>query len=169
MVAFIQLRMISKCFWREYNATSICVCGMLLILSDNPYHRVFAPLPFPSLTGPQSWASREHKYPISWHTLFHDTMHWIHHEISNRVSHEERSIFWEVIVSVILRRRKKVIWTCVLFRTVSDIWRAIYSFSPAVMRHCLKHVNRCEASVGCCNCCWLVPLFYKIVWQDKIT
>jgi hypothetical protein len=26
-------------------------------------------------------------------------------------------------------------------------------FPPTVMRHCLKHVNRCEASVGCCDCC----------------
>jgi hypothetical protein len=30
-----------------------------------------------------------------------------------RVSQEERSIFWEVIVSVILR--KKFVWTCILF------------------------------------------------------
>jgi hypothetical protein len=33
------------------------------------------------------------------------------------------------------------------------IWRAIFSFPPTVMRHCLKHVNRCEASVDCCDCC----------------
>jgi hypothetical protein len=32
---------------------------------------------------------------------------------------EGRSVFWEIIVSVILS--KKVIWTCVLFRTVSEI------------------------------------------------
>jgi hypothetical protein len=36
-----------------------------------------------------------------------------------RVSQEERSIFWEVIVWLILS--KKFICTCVLFRTVSDI------------------------------------------------
>jgi hypothetical protein len=24
---------------------------------------------------------------------------------------------------------------------------------PIVMLYCLKHVNRCEASVGCCDCC----------------
>jgi hypothetical protein len=36
-----------------------------------------------------------------------------------RVSQEERSTFWEIIVSAILR--KKFIWTCVLFRTVSEI------------------------------------------------
>jgi len=36
-----------------------------------------------------------------------------------RVSQEERSIFWEVIVSVILS--KNFIYTCVLFRTVSEI------------------------------------------------
>jgi hypothetical protein len=36
-----------------------------------------------------------------------------------QVSQEERSIFWEVTVSVILS--KKCICTCVLFRTVSEI------------------------------------------------
>ena len=36
-----------------------------------------------------------------------------------RVSKEERSIFWEVIVSVILS--KNVILTCVVFRSVSEI------------------------------------------------
>jgi hypothetical protein len=36
-----------------------------------------------------------------------------------RMSQEKRSIFWEVIVSVILR--KKCIYTCVLFGTVSEI------------------------------------------------
>jgi hypothetical protein len=37
----------------------------------------------------------------------------------HRVSQEERSVFWEVIVSVILS--KKCTCTCVLFRTVSEI------------------------------------------------
>ena len=37
-----------------------------------------------------------------------------------RVSQEERSIFWEVIISVILSK-KNFIWTYVLFRTVSEI------------------------------------------------
>jgi hypothetical protein len=62
--------------------------------------------------------------------------------------------------------RKKVIWTCVLFQTVSNIWhavfwiwRSIFSFPPTVMHHCPKHVNWCKASVGCCDCCSLVPLF----------
>jgi hypothetical protein len=36
-----------------------------------------------------------------------------------RMSQEERSIFWEVIVSVLLS--KKCVCTCVLFRTVSEI------------------------------------------------
>jgi hypothetical protein len=36
-----------------------------------------------------------------------------------RVSQEERTIFWEVIVSVILS--KNFTWTCVLFRKVSEI------------------------------------------------
>jgi hypothetical protein len=69
-----------------------------------------------------------------------------------RVSQEESSVFWDVILSVILRKK---IWTFVLFRTVSDIWRAafwiwraIFSFPPIIMRHCLKHVNRCEASLA---------------------
>jgi hypothetical protein len=35
------------------------------------------------------------------------------------MSQEERSVFWEVIVSVILN--KICIYTCVLFRTVSEI------------------------------------------------
>jgi hypothetical protein len=36
----------------------------------------------------------------------------------------------KVIVSVILRKR--FIWTCVLFRTVSDIWRSVFSFFPSL-------------------------------------
>jgi hypothetical protein len=36
------------------------------------------------------------------------------------MSQEERSIFWEVIVSVIIIK-KVYIYTCVLFRTVSEI------------------------------------------------
>ena len=76
--------------------------------------------------------------------------------------HEEGSIFWEVIVSVILSKKKNCICTCVLFRTFSEIelfhctvvwiWRPIMPFPPAVRRYCLKHVNRCEASVGRCGC-----------------
>jgi hypothetical protein len=37
-----------------------------------------------------------------------------------RVSQEERSVFWEVIVSAILSK-KNCIFTCVLFRMVSEI------------------------------------------------
>jgi hypothetical protein len=40
------------------------------------------------------------------------------------VSQEERSIFWEIIVSVIIRKRS--IWICVLFQNVSHIWRAVF-------------------------------------------
>jgi hypothetical protein len=36
-----------------------------------------------------------------------------------RMSQVEKSVFWEVILSVILR--KKCVCTCVLFRTVSEI------------------------------------------------
>jgi len=32
------------------------------------------------------------------------------------------------------------------------IWRPILSFPPAALRHCMKHVNRYEASVGPCDC-----------------
>jgi hypothetical protein len=63
----------------------------------------------------------------------------------------------------------------VSFRTVSDIWRAvfwiwrtIFSFPPAVIRHCLKHVNRCEASVGCCDCCWSL-LIGPVIVEDRMT
>jgi hypothetical protein len=82
------------------------------------------------------------------------------------MSQGERSIFWEVMISVILR--KHFIWTCVLFRTVSDIWRVIFSFSPTVIRHCLKNVNRCEASVGYCDCCWLL-LIGPVISEDRMT
>jgi hypothetical protein len=47
-----------------------------------------------------------------------------------RVSQEERSICWEVIVSAILIK-----------------WRAVFSFPATAMRHHLKHVNRFEAVV----------------------
>jgi len=81
----------------------------------------------------------------------------------HRVSQEEISMLWEVIVSVILSK-KKCICTCVLFRAVSEvqlchctgvwIWRPILPFTPAVLRHCMKRVNRCEVSDGHCDC-WL--------------
>jgi hypothetical protein len=38
-----------------------------------------------------------------------------------RVSQKERSILWEVIVSVILSKKYIYIHTCVAFRTVSEI------------------------------------------------
>jgi len=76
-----------------------------------------------------------------------------------KVFQGEMSIFFEVIVSVILS--KKCICACVLFRTVSEmelfhctrfwIWRQIVYVTPAVRRHCMKHVTRREASVGCFN------------------
>jgi hypothetical protein len=49
-------------------------------------------------------------------------------------------------------------------KSLYDIWRAILSFPPAVMRHCLKHVNRCEASVGC----WLL-LIGPVILEDRMT
>jgi hypothetical protein len=36
------------------------------------------------------------------------------------------------------------------------------------MRHCLKHVNRCEASVGCCDRCGLL-LIGPIILEDHMT
>jgi hypothetical protein len=48
--------------------------------------------------------------------------------------------------------KKKVYMTRVLFRTVFDIWRAIFSFPSTVIRHCLKHVNRREALGSYCDC-----------------
>jgi hypothetical protein len=33
----------------------------------------------------------------------------------------------------------------------------MFSFPPTVMRHCLKHVNQCEASVGCCDGKYCTP------------
>jgi hypothetical protein len=30
---------------------------------------------------------------------------------------------------------------------------ALNIFLPIVIRHCLEHVNYCDASVGCCDCC----------------
>jgi hypothetical protein len=97
----------------------------------------------------------------SWQRRIFTRMYTAHTHIY-RVSQEERSIFWEVIVSVILS--KKLYRTCVLFRTVSEIepfdcivvWLGcpVLSFPPALLRHCLKHVNLCEASVGCCDCWW---------------
>jgi hypothetical protein len=70
-----------------------------------------------------------------------------------RVSQEERSVFWEIKISAILR--KMFIWTFVLLRTVSEIqpfdcrvvWlgRSVLPFPPAMLHHCLKHVTLCEA------------------------
>ena len=59
-------------------------------------------------------------------------------------------------------KKKKCIRPSAQFRTVSEIqllycivvwiWRPILSFPASVLRHCLKHVNRCEPSVGHCDC-----------------
>jgi hypothetical protein len=43
------------------------------------------------------------------------------------MSQEERSIFWEVIVVIL--SKKKGICTCVLFRTVSDIQNKLRGLS----------------------------------------
>ena len=40
-----------------------------------------------------------------------------------------------------------------LYTVVLWLGRPVLSFPPAVLRHCLKHVNLCEASVGCCEKC----------------
>jgi hypothetical protein len=77
-----------------------------------------------------------------------------------RVSQEERLISWEVIVSVI---PSKKVYTHVC-PIPNGFWeRAISLYSsldlaPSIahpsplLRHCLKHVSQCEASVGRCDC-----------------
>jgi hypothetical protein len=63
------------------------------------------------------------------------------------MSQEKKSIFWEVTVSAILRKTVYMNMRPILngFR-----YLARNIFLPSrVMRHCLKHVNLCEASVGC--------------------
>jgi hypothetical protein len=77
------------------------------------------------------------------------------------MSQDESSIFWEVILLVIL---SKTLYTirmnmCPIpngfrFDCTVVVWlgRPVLSFPPALLRHCLKHVNLCEASVGCCDC-----------------
>jgi hypothetical protein len=54
------------------------------------------------------------------------------------MSEEERSIFWEVIVSIILS--KKCICTCVLFRTVSEIELFHYTVHCTLYRRATRHV-----------------------------
>jgi hypothetical protein len=77
-----------------------------------------------------------------------------------RVSQEERSIFWEGIVLVIVIR--SCICTCILFRTVSNIelfhytvvwiWFPISSFPPDV-----NHLHRCWI-------CWYAHMSCKVHW-----
>jgi hypothetical protein len=72
-------------------------------------------------------------------------------------SQEERPIFWEVIVLAI--QRKKFIWTCVPFRRFPILARSILNLARSIFlssrrnAHCVKHANRCKASVACCDCC----------------
>jgi hypothetical protein len=48
------------------------------------------------------------------------------------MSQEERSVFWEVIISAILSKKKKCIYTCVLFRTASET-ELFYSTVPELL------------------------------------
>jgi hypothetical protein len=59
--------------------------------------------------------------------------------IYTQVSQEEWSIFWEVIVLVILSKKKKCICTCVLFRTVSEI--SLYSCKIVDKKEILRTVS----------------------------
>jgi hypothetical protein len=59
-----------------------------------------------------------------------------------RVSQEERSIFWELIISVILNK-KKCICTCVLFLTVSEIELFHCTLYRRATRHVLTRVAKC--------------------------
>jgi hypothetical protein len=71
-----------------------------------------------------------------------------------RVSQEERSIFREVIVSVI-PSKKVYMNMCPLpngfqdraIRTYNSLALAPNIVPPTVLRHCLKHVHRCERRV----------------------
>jgi hypothetical protein len=62
---------------------------------------------------------------------------FLNHGIIYRVSQEERSIFWEVTVTVILN--KNFICTCVLFRTVSEI-ELFHSIVPILLITKIYHV-----------------------------
>jgi hypothetical protein len=52
------------------------------------------------------------------------------------------------------------VYVRVILQTVSEVellhcagvWHPLSSFTPAIPRHFMKHVNRCGASVGRCNC-----------------
>jgi hypothetical protein len=58
-----------------------------------------------------------------------------------RLADEERLIFWEVIVSVILS--KMCMCTCVLFRTVSPIELFHCTLYRQATRHVLTRVAKC--------------------------
>jgi hypothetical protein len=63
-------------------------------------------------------------------------------DIVYSTSQEERSIFREVIVSVILsKRKKKYICTCVLFRTVSEIVISLYGSKIVYKEELLRTVS----------------------------
>jgi hypothetical protein len=62
---------------------------------------------------------------------------WEIHISLYRVFHDERAIFWEAIVSAILRK-KMYIYTCVLFRTVS-LYTVKTSNTPYPHTNCNVH------------------------------
>jgi hypothetical protein len=64
--------------------------------------------------------------------------HIIHCNIE--MSQEERSIFWDVIVIVILI--KECIRTCVLFRTVSEIELVHCAVHCTLYRRATRHITR---------------------------
>jgi hypothetical protein len=82
--------------------------------------------------------------------LFHTSVSSLY-----RVSQEERSIFCEVIISAILR--KSVYMNMCPIPNGFRYLAPIVSFPPTAMRHWLKRVNRCEASVGCCDGKYCAP------------
>jgi hypothetical protein len=63
-----------------------------------------------------------------------------------RVSQEERSIFWNVTMSVILS--KKYICACVLFRKASEIELVHFTLNRRATRHVVTRVSDCIDAEG---------------------
>jgi hypothetical protein len=85
-----------------------------------------------------------------------------HNLLVYKVSQEERSIFWEVIVSVILSKNVYMIM-CPIPNGFRDTAIWLYSclaWAPSVVllsrpaAPLSEAVNLCEASVGWCDCWW---------------
>jgi hypothetical protein len=91
--------------------------------------------------------------PLTWGAKFHSHTNLqeklvFFFKYIHTVSQEERSIFWEVIVSVFLS--KKCICTCVLFRTVSEMELRVFhctvhcTLYRRATRHVLTRAAKCS-------------------------